>query len=251
MSKTTLRVTLVLGLVTTLGIGSPASAQIPEEFSNLQLLPKDIGQRDLVNIMRAFAGALGVRCNHCHDVPNPETLEGSNFASDDKETKQIARVMMRMTDAINGTHLPEIGRSEITRVKCATCHHGLAKPTTLRDELLTEYGEKGVDGVKAMYEELREKYYGEGVFNFNQFALTSIAERLAMDHQDMAGAKAMLEYNLEFFPDSAYTYGMIGRLGAMSGDTAGAIAAFEKALELEPENDWFKGQLARLKGDAQ
>jgi len=37
-----------------------ASAQIPKEFTNLEVIPKDVESRQLVGIMRNFAGALGV-----------------------------------------------------------------------------------------------------------------------------------------------------------------------------------------------
>ena len=71
---------------------NPVAAQIPEEFTNLQLLPKDIEQRKLVRTMRDWAGGLGVRCNHCH--VGPENLQGMDFASDEKRTKRAARKML-------------------------------------------------------------------------------------------------------------------------------------------------------------
>ena len=43
----------------------PATAQIPDSFDNLQVLPGDISKPELMDIMRQFAGDLGVRCNHC------------------------------------------------------------------------------------------------------------------------------------------------------------------------------------------
>jgi len=50
---------------------SPARAEIPDEFTNLEVLPEDITRGELVSIMRGFAGALGVRCNHCHVGEDP------------------------------------------------------------------------------------------------------------------------------------------------------------------------------------
>ena len=78
--------------------------------------------------MRGFTGALGVRCNHCHVGPGPATLEGFDFASDAKETKKVARVMIRMTQEINTRLLPQTGRSPLTEVRCMTCHRGVTKP---------------------------------------------------------------------------------------------------------------------------
>ena len=45
---------------------SVALAQIPDKFTNLKVLPKDIAKRDLVETMRSFSMALGVTCQHCH-----------------------------------------------------------------------------------------------------------------------------------------------------------------------------------------
>src|SRR5688500_13932467 len=44
--------------------------QIPTEFKNLQVLPKDISRADLVQTMRQVATDLGVRCTHCHVGPD-------------------------------------------------------------------------------------------------------------------------------------------------------------------------------------
>ena len=154
MSVSKLVLTIAIGVVLTMSLAAPSKAQIPEEFSNLQILPEDIGQRDLINVMRRFAGSLGVRCNHCHVGENTETLEDHDFASDEKETKKIARVMMQMTDAINNTHMPQIGRTDAKEVSCGTCRSGLTKPTTLRAELLGEYSEKGLDATREFEPEL-------------------------------------------------------------------------------------------------
>ena len=81
-------------IVSTAVLASPASAQIPQTFTNLQVLPKDIPRAQLVSTMRGFAGALGVRCTHCH--VGPDDLQGMDFATDEKESKKIARTMLRM-----------------------------------------------------------------------------------------------------------------------------------------------------------
>ena len=118
----------VLVFAAILAAAAQAPAQIPETFTNLQVLPKDIPRAELVGIMRGFTRALGVRCDHCHVGPGPATLEGFDFASDGKETKKVARVMMRMTQEINTRLLPQTGRSPLTEVRCMTCHRGVAKP---------------------------------------------------------------------------------------------------------------------------
>ena len=81
----------VLLLVILFVASTPVAAQIPDEFTNLKVLPKDISKREMVSIMRSFAGALGVRCKHCHVGEDPNSLEGYDFASDDPEPKRVAR----------------------------------------------------------------------------------------------------------------------------------------------------------------
>ena len=96
---------LILGALLVAGV--PAThAQIPDEFTNLKVLPKDISKGELVSVMRGFAGGLGVRCNHCHEGPG--NLQGMDFATDDKESKRTARAMMLMVKAINGEYLAKL-----------------------------------------------------------------------------------------------------------------------------------------------
>ena len=82
--------TILAGAAILLGAGS-ASAQIPEEFTNLEVLSEDISRGELVGMMRGFAGALGVRCNFCHVGEDPSNLDNYDFASDEKESKVVAR----------------------------------------------------------------------------------------------------------------------------------------------------------------
>ena len=58
-----------LALVTALVLAAAparAAGQIPEKFENLQYFPKDIPRDSLVQTMRGFSFALGVRCHYCH-----------------------------------------------------------------------------------------------------------------------------------------------------------------------------------------
>ena len=79
---------------------------IPDTFTNLKVLPKDITKPELINTMKGFAMQLGRRCRFCHDV-NDDLSEG-NFASDKKIEKAAARVMIKM--------MAEIGR-DIARLE--------------------------------------------------------------------------------------------------------------------------------------
>jgi hypothetical protein len=102
--------------------------QLPQKFTNLQSLPKDISQQDLVGIMRSFAIGLGTRCEHCH-VGQGNDLSKFDFASDEKPEKATARKMMALLNAVNGDYLKGIGDpSKPLKVSCYTCHRGALKP---------------------------------------------------------------------------------------------------------------------------
>jgi len=99
------------------------SGQAPPAPKNLQILkPQEVGPA-----MRAFAFGLGVQCGYCH-VMEP----ARDLASDEKQTKKTARVMMQMVAHVNETLATGIGKpaAEVTKVQCATCHRGKAIPET-------------------------------------------------------------------------------------------------------------------------
>jgi len=51
-----------------------------------------------------------VRCIHCHVGEDPNNLDHVDFVSDERETKRVARAMMRMVQEINGKLLPASGQ---------------------------------------------------------------------------------------------------------------------------------------------
>lgn len=107
-------------------------AQIPEKFTNLQILPKTITQAELVPIMRGFALNLGVRCEHCH-LGEGNDLSKFDFASDVRPAKTTARKMLAMVNTINGKLLEGVGTPAAPgapKVTCFTCHRGAVKPLT-------------------------------------------------------------------------------------------------------------------------
>ncbi len=238
---------LTIFLCAAWALAAPAGAQTPDGFQNLQVLPGDIERRALIDVMRSFAGSLGVRCNHCHVGENVDTLEDFDFASDDKETKRVARAMMKMTRAINETHLPATGRESLLEVRCATCHHGVQKPQGLRDLLAGELEKGGVEAVGARYRALHEKHFGRGTYNFSEFTLTGLAERVARDQSNPAMALELLDLNATLHPESAYTYVMKGRIQTMTGAQDAAIKSFERALEIKPDDQRARRELDRLK----
>jgi hypothetical protein len=231
-------------MVLLLGVGS-ASAQIPDEFTNLKVLPKDIGKRELVGVMRDFAGALGVRCTHCHPGKTPGSLEGVDFASDELEVKKVARTMMKMVGQINDRLLPASGRDALVRVRCVTCHRGLVKPESLDRVLLAVVEKDGVDAAAARYRELREQYYGTGAYSFSPGTLNTVAETLAQD--DLDGAISLMRLNVEVNPDAAFSHLLLGQLYATKGDRDAAVASIERSLELNPDNEHARRLLKKVR----
>jgi len=67
---------------------------IPDHFVNLQVLPKDIKKPQLVGIMKQFCITFNVRCLHCHAVS--DDLTQGSFDSDENETKQKARELLKL-----------------------------------------------------------------------------------------------------------------------------------------------------------
>jgi hypothetical protein len=103
--------------------------RIPDKFTNLQVLPKDITKQDLIATMKIFTRPLGVRCMHCHDV-NDQITEG-DLATDNKPEKAVARTMIKMTAELNDKYVSQVKLPDNPApktVNCWTCHRGQAKP---------------------------------------------------------------------------------------------------------------------------
>jgi tetratricopeptide (TPR) repeat protein len=223
-----------------------AGAQIPDKFTNLKVLPEDISKREMMNIMRGFAMSLGTRCHHCHVGEPDQPLDTYDFAADDKEPKKVARAMMKLTGEINTTLLPTTERTELTEVRCVTCHRGLENPETLDRVLLADVKKDGVPAAVAHYRELRSGYYGIGAYDFSAGTLNQVAESIAREGNDVDGAIELVKLNLEFNPEDAFTHLSLGQLHSTKGDKAAAIASIQKCLELDPENHWAKQLLEKV-----
>ena len=109
-----------LVLAGSVAFAQPTAAPPPER--NLQVLPRDIPQAQLMQAMQSMSRALGVQCGYCH-VPG-------DFRSDANGHKNIARGMMRLTQRLNQELLPEIPGLGEPQVSCFTCHRGEAQPAT-------------------------------------------------------------------------------------------------------------------------
>ena len=241
---TTGLICIALALITT----GTAEAQIPDEFTNLEVLPKEISRPELISIMRNFAGGLGVRCSHCH--VGPDNLAGMDFATDELAAKKTAREMMRMVNTINSGTLAKIetGRETRAEVSCRTCHRGLTLPLPIDSILETRIAEDGLEKAIATYREMRTEHYGSDAYNFSTTPLNSLAERLARAEQ-IPEAVALLQLNLEYQPDDAYTHLLLGQIHAAAGEIDKAIASTKEALRRDPENAFAKRVLQRLAPD--
>lgn len=240
----------ILAALSLLFLPANATAQIPDEFTNLKILPKDISKGELVLMMRAAAGGLGVRCAYCH--VGPDNLKGMDFATDEKDSKRIARQMMKMVQAINGTHLKGLntGRSQVLEVKCITCHHRLTIPMGIEDIVAAKIEAEGAEAAIAEYRKLREEKYGGFAYDFSEIPINSLAEQLARSGK-LDEALALLTMNVELKPDVVWTRILLSGVYRERGETEQAVAALEKALEIEPDNPFVKKQLQSLRGSAE
>lgn len=134
-----MRAVLVIAMAAAAG-GATAFAQqwSPPTPTNLQVLPKDTSPRAVVTAMKGFVQGLGVRCQHCHVFKgsNPDDLATFDFASDEKEAKKTARLMLRMVLHDNEM-LKDVGEPAPAgemKVTCYTCHRGDQHPLSRRPE---------------------------------------------------------------------------------------------------------------------
>jgi len=223
----------------------PVYAQIPDKFTNLKVLPKEISKQDLQSTMRGFAFALGVRCEHCH-VEKKAPDKGLDFAADDKDEKKTARVMLQMVAAINHDYISKVPKTAPIQVQCVTCHHGLTQPQPLKAVLAAILEKDGLDKTVALYHELRGKYYGSGQYDFGETSLNQFTESLLAQKKN-SDALVIMELNFaENHPDSVWSYHMLAMTHQANGQTDKAIADYRKVLALHPDDKWAKEQIDSL-----
>ncbi len=210
----------------------------PDSLKNLQALPEGTSVKQVVEAMRGFTRALGVRCTHCHVGTEGQPLETMDFAADTKAAKKTARQMIRMLQAINGEHLARLAEraDPNVNVSCATCHRGITRPRSLIDELLLAYRKGGATAASARFRELRARYYGDDAYDFGDVALTEVANTV-QEGGDVPGALMLLELNVELLPSSWFGLWMLAEMRAEAGQTGAAVAALERAVSLKPRPD--------------
>jgi tetratricopeptide (TPR) repeat protein len=220
-----------VGLI--LAAGTAPAQWPPEKLENLKVLPDTIPIPQLVDLMRGFTRALGVRCTYCHVGQESQPLSAYDFPSDEKLPKRKAREMLRMVQAINGEHLGDLEeRSDPpVRVQCITCHRGITTPRTLQDVLLLAYQAGGLDSAMTAYTTLRRRYHGSAAYDFGEVPLADVAADLT--RRGHAGDGARLHaLNVEHNPESRFAKTQHGRAAvelafADSGSEAG-VARFHQ-----------------------
>jgi photosynthetic reaction center cytochrome c subunit/tetratricopeptide repeat protein len=238
---------VVRALLLCLLVPIAASAQIPQKFENLQVLPKDIPRDSLIATMRRVAISLGVRCNYCHTGGDGQSLQGVDFKSDDKPAKKKARFMFAMTDTLNRVtlaSLPDRADPPI-RVQCVTCHRGSPLPRTLAATLVDVDQKLGVDSAIARYRSLRETAMESGRYDFSELSLSEVARTLAQEGKT-ADAVRIAELNAEVHANGQLADVELADLYARNGDKDKAIAKYRAVLARQPNNPIARRGLQQL-----
>jgi hypothetical protein len=222
-----------------------AMAQMPDKFTNLQVLPKDITKKELMSIMRGFSFSIGVRCEYCHVQKADKKID---FPLDDKEEKKTARLMLRMVEGVNRDYVSKIGKPSPVKVECVTCHHGLARPIPLNTLLAETIEKKGVAAAVDQYKELKTKYFGGGQYDFGETRLNILVEALTAQDKNKE-AVAISELNIEENkPASMWSYHLLALSHEANGEHDKYAQDLRKVVELHPDDKWAKDELAKLDG---
>jgi tetratricopeptide (TPR) repeat protein len=230
-NKIVVRLSSILFL--TIPFANPTRAQEswawPEKPKNLQVLPKDWPGSRLQPVMIGFTRALGVRCSYCHKGEEGKPLGTYDFASDENPNKNRAREMYRMLESVND-HLKNIQPSGDQRVNmwCNTCHRGRPRPMTLAEELGEQYRKNGVEQALDYYADLKQKYYGEGPYDFGESGLNDFGYEVLK--KDAVGAIQIFRLNAAQFPQSGNVWDSLAEAYMKSGNLKEAEAYYQKAL---------------------
>lgn len=239
-----------LGVLLVAAATSQAQAQNrfpPDSVKNLKVLPATTTPREVVAIMRTFAGALGVRCQYCHVGEEGQPLQSFDFVSDQKRTKQTARLMMQMVKDINAQTLAKIPERPTpgVDVTCLTCHRGVSRPVPLGTIITDAISAGGADSARKAYTQLRTRYYGRSAYDFGEPSLVGTAIDLSRAGK-FDDALSILRINDEQFPTSTNTMNNIGDVLLAKRDTAGAIEAFKTSLRRDSTDQLARGRLRQL-----
>ena len=241
--------TLSLALVTVLG-ASALHAQAagkfpPDSLVNTRVIPHNTPVREVIGTMRTFAMGLGVRCQFCHEGEEGKPLSAFDFPSDKKQTKLIARQMMRMVEEINRRvdTLPGHAAGD-PRVSCVTCHRGIERPVAL-GQVMVDAARSSTDSAVRAYRALHQRYYGRDSYDFGEGSLLDAAFQLAQEGKT-GEALALISLNEESFPSSSMSAATRGEVQLMKGDTAAAVTAYRQAIARDSTNGQARRRLRDL-----
>ncbi|HVX87576.1 MAG TPA: photosynthetic reaction center cytochrome c subunit family protein, partial [Gemmatimonadales bacterium] len=175
-----------------------------------------------------------------------QPLDQFDFTKDDKQTKLIARQMMRMVAEINRRLDTLPGRAAGDPVvTCRTCHRGVSQPVPLQTIVLAADSAAGVDSAMRAYRNLRTRYYGRDAYDFGEQSLSGVAFGLARAGK-IQDALALVGLNEEFNPASSGIAALRGNLLAMKGDTNAAALAYREAIRRDSTNQEARRALQQL-----
>ena len=220
----------------------------PDHPINIKVLPRDLTASELRSAMMEFTRGLGVRCNYCHVGEEGQPFSLWDFASDKNPNKDKAREMIRMLHSID-EHLSKIKPSGDKRINmvCYTCHRGRPRPMTLYEEIAEVYRNKGLEPAIAHLSDLKEKFYGKGMYNFEDDGVLSEFGTSLLDSGKTEEALKVFKLNTEKFPNSSRTWSDLANTQMKMGDKEEAVKLFEKAVELDPRNRFARDMLTKLK----
>jgi hypothetical protein len=228
--------------------GGGVGAQIPDEFTNLQVLDEGVERDELIAVMRGFSLDLGVRCQYCHVGGDGRSLQGVDFASDDDPDKGKARWMMAMVRDLNArlaTDLPERDEPSV-EVGCKTCHRGLPRPVLLAQELRWALDAGHADSLDTVYAQAQEQVEA-GMYDFREWEVNLMAQELEAEGR-LDDALAVWELQARHHPASVSVHLNRGRLHELRGEAEAARAAYARVLELSPEHRGARARLEALGG---
>ena len=215
----------------------------PDSLINTKVIPHDTPVTQVVGTMRNFTSWLGVRCHTCHAGEEGTPLEKTDFASDKKRMKLVARQMMRLVEEINHRldTIPERPAPKV-EVNCRTCHRGISRPAPLFSVVSEAAMAAGADSSIRAYQALRQRYYGRDAYDFGEQSLNIAAFRLGQAGK-FDEAFALLRLNEGLFPGSSGMAVFQGNIYVMKGDTAAAANAFRLAIQRDTANGEAKRRL--------
>ncbi len=126
-------------------------------------------------------------------------------------------------------------------------HHPVREssgPKPITEPLTSTLEADGIDAMIAQYHELKETAPDD--YDFREAHLNQLGYELSYRDR-LDEALAVLELNIEMFPESANVYDSYGEMLLLVADTTKAIEYYEKALEVDPEYQNAKTVLERIR----